>query len=491
MNVFMTPLRILLALLCGTSMLAAQAPYTSKQYGWRIEKDLEYGVAPNYAGIPTTLLLDLYKPVGDHNPQRPILVLVHGGSWLGGCKDDPNAGIVVIAKEMAQRGYLVASVNYRLGWHKSGTSIPNPFSDGAAGATLYAADSSELIRALYRGQQDVKGAIRWLKARAALDSTCSERVLVGGESAGGFVALAVGFLDRDAEKPVSCLALPDAPPPAANVTNSYSLNCTLQIINPAGTALQRPDLGPVEGTLNLNGHDANVKGVLNLFGGVPFEAGANNWLQGPDTPAVYFYHQTCDGVVPFGGGIPFSTISQYCNLGFTPWHTNYLHTFGSGALAAVFQTNPNPTPFTIDFEDCPAFNPALALFECIRYSQNGAYHYTANPVPRSQKIADFFSPMVSTGNCFTVGSKEPGTVLQAQSSPNPFNQRLSVFLADAPKEEAMITLTDLSGRLIWTSTRVLQNGENVLLEQNQLPAGWYALQIRSNGGAGVWKVLKQ
>ncbi|MFN0177137.1 MAG: T9SS type A sorting domain-containing protein [Saprospiraceae bacterium] len=478
----------MLALVLSAATLSAQLPYTAKQYGWRIEKDLEYGTAPNYAGIPTTLILDLYKPVGDDNTQRPLLVLVHGGAWVGGCKDDAS-GLAVIAQEMAQRGYVVASVNYRLGWHKSGTPIPNPFTDAQAGATLYPADSSEIIRAMYRGQQDVKGVIRWLKARTSIDSTCSERVLVGGESAGGFLALAVGFLDREAEKPVSCFALPDAPNPAANVTNSYTLNCTLQIINPGGTALQRPDLGPIDGTLNLNGHDANVRGVLNLFGGVLYEAGANNWLQGPDTPAVYLYHQTCDGIVPFAAGYPFFVISNYCNLGFTPWHTKYPQTFGSGSLAAVFGAT--SAPFITDFDQCPAFNPALALFECIRYSDNGSYHYTNNPAPRSQKIADYFSLFVTEGSCHTLGSQESGTPLQAQVSPNPFSGRLSVFLENAPEGTSFISLSDVSGKTVWTASRALNAGENVLFEQNQLPAGFYALQIRSKAGVGVWKLVRE
>lgn len=485
----MQKILLFFVLLSSAAQLFAQAPYTTKQYGWRVEKDLVYGAAPNYAGIPTTLILDLYKPVGDDNTQRPVFVLVHGGAWVGGCKDGAT-GLAVIAQEMAQRGYVVASVNYRLGWHKSGTAIPNPYSEGQAGATLYPADSAEIIRALYRGQQDVKGAIRWLKARTSVDSTCSERVLVGGESAGGFLALAVGFLDREEEKPVSCLALPDAPVPAANVTNSYALNCALQIINPSGAALQRPDLGPVDGTLNLNGHDANVRGVLNLFGGVPFEAGANNWLQGPDTPAVYLYHQTCDGIVPFAGGYPFFVISNYCNLGFTPWHPKFPQAFGSGSLAAVFGANPTPSPFTTDFDQCPAFNPALALFECIRYGDNGSYHYTINPVLRSQKVADYFSPFITEGACYTLGSQELGTPLQARVSPNPFEQRLSVFLDQAPDEEARIIISDVSGKTVWSASRKLSIGENILFEQNQLSPGFYALEIRSKGGVGVWKLVK-
>ncbi len=478
----------ILALMLVAATLSAQLPYTTKQYGWRIEKDLEYGIAINYAGIPTSLTLDLYKPVGDQNPQRPLMVLVHGGAWLTGCKEAE----AVLAVEFAQRGYAVASVNYRKGWHKAAfVANPGPTPGGYPSNCLYAADSMELIRAIYRGQQDVKGAIRWLKSRTIQDSTCNNKVMVGGESAGAFLALAVGLLDRTEEKPGTCFALPDAPMPAANVSNCYDQNCITQIINPTGTALQRPDLGPVQGTLNLNGYNDDVIGVASFFGGLPYEALPNSWLQGPDTPALYLYHQTCDGVVPFGYGQPMVTLSAYCNLGFTPWHTNFMHTFGNGSIAAALQSMPEPPPFTTDFLTCDPFVPALALFECVRYGNNGSYHFAHNPPERAQKVADFFSPIILGADCFTVSVHEPDVALQALVSPNPFGQQLSVFLTDVPDGEASILLWDVSGKTVWSSSRTLNPGENLLFEENHLPSGFYALQIRSKAGVGVWKVVRE
>ena len=480
--------RLLLPLLLLTATLSAQAPYTAKQYGYRIEKDLEYGIDLNYAGIQTSLTLDLYKPLGDNNPSRPLMVLVHGGSWLTGCKENE----AVFAIELAQRGYVVASVNYRKGWHKSAfVANPGPTALDYPSNCLYPADSMELIRAIYRGQQDVKGAIRWLKARAIQDSTCNNKVMVGGESAGAFLALAVGLLDRPEEKPTSCLALPNAPTPGANLTNCYDQNCVTQIISPTGAALQRPDLGPIGGTLNLNGYNDAVIGVASFFGGVPYEALQNNWLQGPDTPAIYLYHQTCDGVVPFGYNQPMVTLSANCNLGFTPWHTKFMHTFGNGAIASALQSIPNPPPFTTDFLACDPFNPALALLECVRYANNGSYHFAHNPPERAQKLADFLSLVISGTSCFTVSSKEPAATIPGMVSPNPFGQQLSVYLTEATTGEARISLTDISGKTVWSATRELRAGENLLLEQNQLPAGFYALQIRAKAGVGVWKLVKE
>ncbi len=483
----MQKINITLALLLLAATLSAQASYTQKLYGWRVEKNLEYGVATNYAGISTSLTLDLYKPVGDQNARRPLIVFMHGGAWVSGCKDTE----AWFAQEMAQRGYAVASINYRKGWHKAAyVANPGPTPDGYPSNCLYAADSMELIRAIYRGQQDVKGAIRWLKARSLQDSTCNQKVMVGGESAGAFLALAAGLIDRPEEKPSACFALPDAPVPAVNVTNCYDQNCVPQIITPTGAALQRPDLGPIGGTLNQNGFDDKVIGIISFFGGVPYEALPKAWLQGPDTPAMYLYHQTCDGIVPFVYDQPFVTLSTYCNFNFTPWHTNYMHTFGSGAIAAALMAMPNPPPFTTDFLTCDPFFAPLALFECNRYANNGAYHYAHNPLERTQKVADFLSPIVVAATCFSTSAQEPGSALQAQVLPNPFDQQLSVLIADAPEGTVNISIFDVSGKTVWSSVRVLHDGENELLEQNHLPAGFYTLQIQSKRGVGVWKVVR-
>jgi len=476
---------LLLLLLLPLQLLHAQLPFTEKQYAWRVETDLEYGTAVNYAGLTETLTLDLYKPVGDDNIARPLLVLVHGGAWLTGCKTD-MAGLAI---EMAQRGYAVASVNYRKGWHKSGGSVnPGVFLPDLN--CLYPADSLEIYRAIYRGMQDVKGAIRWLKARTVLDSTCNQSVLVGGASAGAFLALATGFLDRSIEKPAACGALPDAPAPASNMVNCYDHECIRQTIALQPGALQRPDLGPVEGTMNNNGYSADVIGVLSEFGGMPYDALTKNWLEGPSQPAVYLYHQTCDGVVPFVQGQPFFVISNYCNLGATPWHPKLPIVFGNGALAAYFGAIPNPPVFTTEFDNCDPFNPAISGFECVRYSQNGSYHFVANSVLHAQKVADFFSPVVSaslgSAACL-VGTSTPLNSLGIRIAPNPFSGFPKFSCTQPPTGEMRLTLRDLSGKTLWRQTRILSVGINEL--PVNLPTGIYFLEVSGAEGTGVWKIV--
>lgn len=482
-------LTILSLLLPLFHALQGQSDFTQKLYGFRVESDLVYGAAVNYAGLEIPLTLDLYKPVGDGNKHRPLAVLVHGGAWLTGCKENE----AWLAQELAQRGYVVASVNYRKGWHKD-DYVANPINPSvfAGGNCLYAADSAELIRAIYRGQQDVKGAIRWLKGRSVQDSTCSQAVLVSGESAGAFIALAVALLDRPSEKPDACYALPDAPTPASNVSNCYEENCVMQTIYPTGTALQRPDLGSIDGNLNLNGYNANVVGVGSFFGAVPYEALTKDWIQGPDTPAIYLYHQTCDGIVPFGYGQPMTVISAYCNLGYTPWHYNYPHTFGNGAIAAYLQSMPSPPLYTTDFLQCPAFDPNLALFECLRYSDNGSYHYAHNQPERAQKFADFFSPVVKAhlnAGCNLSGNNEPGTY-GLELFPSIITDGFSVQVEAQSLPGSQISLYDFSGKRCWQETMDLQQGMNQVKLGNTLPQGVYVVEIRSEKGVRVFKVVR-
>ena len=165
-------------LVIGVHDLVAQN-LVSKQFGvQKVSSNIIYGISSNYLGTADTLKLDIYKPAGNSSINRPLLVLNHGGAWVGG--DKSEASIVAMAKEFAQRGYVVASVNYRLGTHKANWALTPFQKDVNAGFhAVYIADSAEIFRANYRAMQDLKGAIRFLKARHSLDSTCSEAVFIG------------------------------------------------------------------------------------------------------------------------------------------------------------------------------------------------------------------------------------------------------------------------------------------------------------------------
>jgi acetyl esterase/lipase len=113
--------------------------------------DLEYARLGN-----KRLLLDLYVPAGAG--PFPLIVWVHGGAWLGGDKDDTPA------IRQVNRGYAVASINYRLSFE---AKFPAQI-------------------------EDCKAAVRWLRANAAPYKLDPNRIGAWGSSAGGHLVALLG-----------------------------------------------------------------------------------------------------------------------------------------------------------------------------------------------------------------------------------------------------------------------------------------------------------
>jgi acetyl esterase/lipase len=49
--------------------------------------DITYGANINLQGQNQSLEMDIWEPTGDNEPLRPIIVMEHGGSFVGGSKD--------------------------------------------------------------------------------------------------------------------------------------------------------------------------------------------------------------------------------------------------------------------------------------------------------------------------------------------------------------------------------------------------------------------
>jgi acetyl esterase/lipase len=113
------------------------------------------------------LKMDIYRPQRSAAP-TPALLYVHGGGWTGGDKRS-GEGIRDIP-ELLARGYLVAAVNYRL-------------------APRYKFPA--MI-------EDVKCAVRFLRANAERFSINPEKIGAWGGSAGGHLVALLGTADATA-----------------------------------------------------------------------------------------------------------------------------------------------------------------------------------------------------------------------------------------------------------------------------------------------------
>jgi acetyl esterase/lipase len=147
-----------------------------------ITSGLTYGSAPDLSGNQVTLTLDMYQPSGDTQRSRPAIVLVHGGSFVGGSSTD--SGVVKLAKAFAQRGYVAVSINYRLLGDKEKCGQEDPPSQACVTAVLAA-------------QHDAQAAVRWMRANATTYGVDPTRIAIGGTSAGAGTALAVAVNSGD------------------------------------------------------------------------------------------------------------------------------------------------------------------------------------------------------------------------------------------------------------------------------------------------------
>ena len=127
--------------------------FLGSEFTVEVESDIVYatGAVRSPADGEIDLLLDVYRPA-DANlpPLRPGFILIHGGGFTGGTKT--NATMVALGNAYAERGYVAASINYRLVGDdpptEGLTSNPSdPVSVAAAAARVDAARAVEWMRA--------------------------------------------------------------------------------------------------------------------------------------------------------------------------------------------------------------------------------------------------------------------------------------------------------------------------------------------------------
>jgi acetyl esterase/lipase len=110
-------------------------------------------------------LLDIYS--NPHEGLWPVVVVIHGGGWVNGTKENHNK--VYNAKHLAADGYVVFNINYRL--------LPEA--------------------RLKKQAEDCMAAVIWVKLHAKEYGGDPERVGVLGGSAGGHLGALVAWASDD------------------------------------------------------------------------------------------------------------------------------------------------------------------------------------------------------------------------------------------------------------------------------------------------------
>ena len=265
----------------------------------------------------TTQAMDIYQPTGDAATNRKAVLLIHGGSFYAGSKTD--AFIVYMCQELAKRGYVTASINYRL----------VPFT-----SLLDLYDSTSAYPHVLQSMGDAKAAVRYLKKNATSLNIDSNWIVIGGESAGAIIGNHVAYVKTLAE-------------------------CS---------PLLRSDfagIGGLEGNSGNPGYSTKVKAVLNWAGSLL----SLGMITADDHEPLYSAHGDHDNTVPYLCGQVLGGQSNITTCGSGAMKPafdalsipNQLHTF-QGADHVPWETSATDKD-TVEKEtalflyklDCPAF----------------------------------------------------------------------------------------------------------------------------------------
>ena len=127
-------------------------------------------------GAVTALPARLYRPKGESGGRRPLLIYLHFGGCVLGDLDTCHTACSILAEHS---GCLVLSVGYRL-------APEHPFPAAV---------------------EDVLTAFSWVRSMADRIGADPDRVAIGGDSAGGYLAIAASLCLRDQRQPMPCMQL--------------------------------------------------------------------------------------------------------------------------------------------------------------------------------------------------------------------------------------------------------------------------------------------
>lgn len=174
--------------ICGTNLLQGLYQHHHPSVLPAVYEGVVYqSNAVLYNGQTRDLSMDIYVPFDLHSTgqpaqKRPLLMLVHGGGFIGG----HEKVFAEVAMAYAETGYVAASINYRLG-----------VADGVTDLSQFCDHTEAVFAAMYRAAQDTRRAIQFLYDHAHEYHIDRNNIFVLGHSAGAINVLNAGLLDAD------------------------------------------------------------------------------------------------------------------------------------------------------------------------------------------------------------------------------------------------------------------------------------------------------
>ena len=216
--------------------------------------------------------------------------MAHGGTFISGIRSNPS--MVSLGQTFAKRGYVVASISYRL------MTILDLFTSEAA------------LNGVAKALSDGRGAVRYFRKTLDLEGNPygidGNQIYFGGNSAGGVIAVHAAFMQEEDITDPELLA---------------ALNA----------------LGGIEGDSGNDGYSSEVRGAISLAGAA---ADVNFITIDENHKLLISCHGDEDPVVPYNCGQPLqnNALPQLCGGGAMFAHTqeigftnhNHLEFVGAG-----------------------------------------------------------------------------------------------------------------------------------------------------------------
>ncbi len=165
----------LVFLLIPATLLHAVTLFKDAQFKVKVVRNVQFatGAVRQPSAGKHPLLMDIYEPeVTDSTWKRPALIAIHGGGFVLGDKSE----MTNLCREMAARGYVCFSINYRL------------VSDDPPGT-----DPDQYTRTVFASVEDAANAVRWIEQRAAKYNVDTSRLFIGGSSAGAVSSMLLAY----------------------------------------------------------------------------------------------------------------------------------------------------------------------------------------------------------------------------------------------------------------------------------------------------------
>ncbi len=385
-------------------------------------KNVTYGWAPRWpSAMIDTLKMDIYMPDPAIDPLavRPFVLLIHGGSFISGQKEDLEAS----CKDYARRGYVAATMSYRLGWNCNPTNLL--FICATCGPEV-----DKLRVAAYRSVQDARAALRYSAFHAADLGIDTSSFFIGGTSAGSVAAVHAIYLDQE-------------------TANTFCPGCISAV-------------GPLDSAVNTLQADYTIRALLNNCGAILLPEALDN---APEIPVISF-HDDGDCVVPSDLGWALGCFN--CTSFFQGYGSQQIHAY-AGSKGTCSELNlrigslghcsfPNAT--VVNRSSC--FMKKIFCGSC-----SSGLNNNINAIESCDQLG---------GPVSTNETGDAGRYMRVY--PNPSSGLFFLdFIGQFETNETVIQILDGTGRAVMQLNRLSMPSQE--LDLHHLPTGFYL--IRATG----------